>query len=108
MQGRCHRPYGRKRRQNASGVRSLSVRSMQINAADAGNAYHDRPHNLRASGRAVGKGMKQNLQVRENDLEDRTLEGLPKSAPSDTTPEIAAVLLTGGIDRPYVFGLVTE
>ena len=52
--------------------------------------------------------MKQNLQVRENDLDNRTGEGLPKLTESGTTPAIAAVLLTGGIDRPYVFGLVTE
>ena len=52
--------------------------------------------------------MKQNLQVREHELDDRTLEGSPKLAKSGTTPEIAAVLLTGGIDRPYVFGLVSE
>ena len=44
------RPDGRARGQDARGVRYLFVRSDQIDAADAGDAHHDRPHNLRASG----------------------------------------------------------
>ena len=41
--------------ENASGVRCLFVRSLQIHAAYAGDAHHDWPHDLRAvGGKAVG------------------------------------------------------
>ncbi len=36
----------RNRWPHASGVRPLFVRSLQIHSADAGDAYHDWPHNL--------------------------------------------------------------
>ncbi len=52
--------------------------------------------------------MKQNLQIREDDVDRRNPAGLPNLTVSDTAPEIAVALLTGGGDRPYVFGLATE
>ena len=54
------RSYRRKRRQDADGLRSLLVRADQIDAADSGNAHHDRPHDLRAFGEAARGGMKLN------------------------------------------------
>ena len=48
---------------DASGMRPLSVRSFQIDGANSGNAHHDRPRDLRASGREAGRGMKQNLEI---------------------------------------------
>jgi D-inositol-3-phosphate glycosyltransferase len=52
--------------------------------------------------------VKQSIQIRENDVDRQSFERLPNSTVSDTTSEIAVTLLTGGGDKPYVFGLVTE
>jgi D-inositol-3-phosphate glycosyltransferase len=52
--------------------------------------------------------MKQNLQIREDDVDRRSTEGWPGLIASDMSPEIAVALLTGGSDRPYVFGLTTS
>jgi D-inositol-3-phosphate glycosyltransferase len=52
--------------------------------------------------------MKQNLQLREDDVDRRSTEGWPGLIASDMSPEIAVALLTGGSDRPYVFGLTTS
>jgi glycosyltransferase involved in cell wall biosynthesis len=52
--------------------------------------------------------MKQNLQVREYDTASQSAGELPKLTVPGTTPKIEVTLLTGGSDRPYVFGLSTE
>jgi glycosyltransferase involved in cell wall biosynthesis len=52
--------------------------------------------------------MKQNLQVHEGEIPSQRAGELPNLTVSPTTPEIAVTLLTGGSDRPYVFGLSTE
>jgi D-inositol-3-phosphate glycosyltransferase len=49
--------------------------------------------------------MKQNLQNREDDVDRRSPEGWHGLIASDMSPEIAVTLLTGGSDRPYVFGM---
>ena len=52
--------------------------------------------------------MKQNFQIRDGDT-DRQSPGVSASLRvSNTAPEIAVALLTGGSDRPYVFGLTTS
>src|SRR5437762_3935060 len=51
--------------------------------------------------------MKQNFQIRgDDDVDRQSPGGSPNLTVPDTAPEIAVVLLTGGIDRPYTFGLV--
>jgi D-inositol-3-phosphate glycosyltransferase len=52
--------------------------------------------------------MKQNFQICEDDVDRRSAEGLAGLTASDMSPEIAVALLTGGSDRPYVFGLGTS
>jgi len=52
--------------------------------------------------------VKQSFQIREDDVDRQSLEGLPNLTAPDTTSEIAVALLTGGGDRPYVYGLATE
>jgi len=52
--------------------------------------------------------MKQSFQVRENDVDCQSPKGLLNLTESVTAPEIAVALLTGGIDRPYTFGLAME
>ncbi len=52
--------------------------------------------------------MKQSFQVRENDVDCQSSGTLPNLTESVTAPEIAAALVTGGIDRPYTFGLAME
>jgi D-inositol-3-phosphate glycosyltransferase len=52
--------------------------------------------------------MKQSFQVRENDVDCQSPEGLLNLTESVAAPEIAVALLTGGIDRPYTFGLAME
>lgn len=50
--------------------------------------------------------MKRNSQIVEDHLR-KNLEGAPGSKACGTAPEIAVTLLTGGSDRPYVYGLTT-
>jgi D-inositol-3-phosphate glycosyltransferase len=52
--------------------------------------------------------MKQNLQIREDGMDRQSLEPLANLTMSDTGPTIEVALLTGGIDRSYVFGLAME
>src|SRR5712692_2799390 len=52
--------------------------------------------------------MKQSFQVRENEVDCQSSGTLPNLTESVTAPEIAAALVTGGIDRPYTFGLAME
>jgi len=63
--------------------------------------------------------MKQDLQNPEPDLANQVVRedfgiarsdtaASPKLKPASVTGQIAATLLTGGIDRPYTFGLVME
>jgi hypothetical protein len=49
-------------------VRYLYVRAIQIDTADSGNAYHHCSHDLRASGRAAGEGMKLKFQVHDDGI----------------------------------------
>jgi glycosyltransferase involved in cell wall biosynthesis len=63
--------------------------------------------------------MRENLRNPESDLANQIVEGdfgigqsanagFPKLKPESTAREITVTLLTGGIDRPYTFGLVME
>jgi glycosyltransferase involved in cell wall biosynthesis len=52
--------------------------------------------------------MKQDFQVRENDVDRPNSGGLPNLKVPEVAPEIEVALLTGGIDRPYTFGLAME
>ncbi len=52
--------------------------------------------------------MKENFQIHDDDTGCQSTDGLPNSTVSDTIPEIAVALLTGGGDRPYAFGLAME
>ena len=52
--------------------------------------------------------MKPNLQIREDGIDRQSLEPLANLTKSDKDLEIDVTLLTGGIDRSYVFGLTTE
>jgi D-inositol-3-phosphate glycosyltransferase len=52
--------------------------------------------------------MKQDFHNREHVIDRQILGVLPNLTVSDTAPEIEVALLTGGIDRPYVFGLAME
>jgi hypothetical protein len=84
------------------------VRSLQIHAADAGDAHYDWPHDLRASRGATRWGMKQELQIREDDMKHSSSDELANSRLPQKASEISVTLLTGGGDRPYVYGLATE
>ena len=52
--------------------------------------------------------MKQNLQVHENDVDRESAGASTNLSVPNAAPEIAVTLLTGGIDRPYTFGLAME
>ena len=52
--------------------------------------------------------MKQISKIRVDDVSWQSAGGSSKSATPVVAPEIAVALLTGGGDRPYVFGLTTE
>jgi D-inositol-3-phosphate glycosyltransferase len=52
--------------------------------------------------------MKQSFQNRDDHAARRSPRSLPSLKMSDTAHEIAISLLTGGSDRPYVFGLTTS
>jgi D-inositol-3-phosphate glycosyltransferase len=52
--------------------------------------------------------MKQSLQNRDDHAARQSPRRLPSLKMSDTAHEIAISLLTGGSDRPYVFGLTTS
>lgn len=52
--------------------------------------------------------MKQNPQTHEDDLGYRSIGGLHNLTVPEAAPGIAVSLLTGGIDRPYTFGLAME
>ena len=85
-------------------VRYLFVRADRIDAADAGDAHHDRPHNLRAIRRKTRFCMTLNSQIREARVPDSN----PGTSRSATVADIAVTLLTGGTDRPYTYGLTME
>jgi D-inositol-3-phosphate glycosyltransferase len=50
----------------------------------------------------------QSLQIRADDADREDSAGLPDAGASHTASDISVTLLTGGGDRPYVFGLATE
>lgn len=52
--------------------------------------------------------MKQNYQVAENEVVREGAKALPVSTAPSAARGIAVALLTGGSDRPYVWGLTTE
>src|SRR5215470_9851203 len=52
-------------------MRFVPVRSLQIDSQDSGNAYHYWPRHLRASGRGVDTGMKENSQSPRDPLSPR-------------------------------------
>jgi len=52
--------------------------------------------------------MKQNVRVQENVAECQSLKSMPSCTVFGEPPDISVSLLTGGSDRPYVFGLVTS
>ena len=52
--------------------------------------------------------MNQNNQIREDDVDRHSPATLTNLRLPNASPAIAVALLTGGIDRPYVFGLVME
>src|SRR5580693_5039779 len=52
--------------------------------------------------------MKQELQIREDDVKHSGADGLANSRIPHKATEISVTLLTGGGDRPYVYGLATE
>jgi glycosyltransferase involved in cell wall biosynthesis len=52
--------------------------------------------------------MKQALQIREDDVKHSGADGLANSRIPHEATEISVTLLTGGGDRPYVYGLATE
>ena len=56
----------------------------------------------------AGGPVKQNFRVREEDEDLQTPESSPDTTVPDAAPDIAVSLLTGGTDRPYVFGLTTS
>lgn len=85
-------------------MRPLLVRSLQIHAADAGDAHPDWPYNLRASRGEARCCMKQALQIRADDVK----RGLSNSRVLQKACQISVTLLTGGGDRPYVYGFATE
>ena len=52
--------------------------------------------------------MKLSLQIRGDDVDRGDAAALPDADASHTANDIWVTLLTGGGDRPYVFGLATE
>jgi len=52
--------------------------------------------------------MKQNFKVRENDLDRQSLGSTSRFTMFEAPSDFAVSLLTGGSDRPYVFGLATS
>jgi D-inositol-3-phosphate glycosyltransferase len=52
--------------------------------------------------------MKQELQIREDGVKHSAADGLSNSRIPHKANEISVTLLTGGGDRPYVYGLATE
>jgi D-inositol-3-phosphate glycosyltransferase len=52
--------------------------------------------------------MKQELQIREDDMKHSSSDELANSRLPQKASEISVTLLTGGGDRPYVYGLATE
>ena len=52
--------------------------------------------------------MKQNSQIHKNDVRDEGSQALLHPTVPGAAPEITVALLTGGSDRPYVWGLTTE
>ena len=52
--------------------------------------------------------MKQSLQIREDNAEREDAASLPDAGAPHRASDISVTLLTGGGDRPYVFGLATE
>src|ERR1700749_1080648 len=52
--------------------------------------------------------MKPNFQHHEDDVSWKSAEASPALMSPGTVSEIKVSLLTGGSDRPYVFGLVTS
>src|SRR3984957_15849796 len=52
--------------------------------------------------------MKQELQIREDGVKHSAADGLSNSRIPHKANEISVALLTGGGDRPYVYGLATE
>jgi D-inositol-3-phosphate glycosyltransferase len=52
--------------------------------------------------------MKQELQIREDDVKSSGAGAISHSRTPEKASEISVTLLTGGGDRPYVYGLATE
>src|SRR5271169_2625952 len=52
--------------------------------------------------------MKQSFQISEHDAERQAPGSLSNSTASEATSAIVVALLTGGIDRPYTYGLAME
>jgi D-inositol-3-phosphate glycosyltransferase len=52
--------------------------------------------------------MTQNSQIHKNAVREGGSQALPNPAVPGAAPEIKVALLTGGSDRPYVWGLTTE
>ena len=52
--------------------------------------------------------MRQSLQIREDNAEREDAASLPDAGAPHRASDISVTLLTGGGDRPYVFGLATE
>jgi D-inositol-3-phosphate glycosyltransferase len=52
--------------------------------------------------------MKQELQIREDDVKSPGADATSDSRTPQKASEISVTLLTGGGDRPYVYGLATE
>ena len=86
-------------------MRPLSVRSLQIDCANSGNAHYDQPRDLRATGRETREGVNPILQT---NLPDEDRQEPVESAACVPAPEIEVALLTGGGDRPYAFGIAME
>jgi D-inositol-3-phosphate glycosyltransferase len=52
--------------------------------------------------------MRPRAQIQDDDTDRRNISGPPQSIAPDAAREISVSLLTGGGDKPYVFGLATE
>jgi D-inositol-3-phosphate glycosyltransferase len=52
--------------------------------------------------------MKLNAQIREHSVADRSPAASHNASGSDRVSDIAVTLLTGGMDRPYTYGLTME
>jgi hypothetical protein len=84
------------------------MHTVEIDSSDSGNAYHDRARHLRTAGGEARGGMTQNSQIHKNAVREGGSQALPNPAVPGAAPEIKVALLTGGSDRPYVWGLTTE